>query len=340
MSQPVERTTGDDTREQALPLVIRPEAPGASLAEWASANGELVHEALSAHGALLFRDFAVPTAEAFERAAETICPQLFGEYGDLPREGVSGKVYGSTPYPHDQAILFHNESSHLHRWPMRIFFYCAIAAPKGGETPIVDCRRVYEMLRPEMRDTFSEKGLMYVRNYTRGLDVSWQEFFRTDDKAVVEEYCRSASIEFEWKPRGGLRTRQRCHAITRHPRTGEPVFFNQIALHHVSCLDPDVRQSLMMLFREEDVPRNVYYGDGTPIDDATVAEVRSTMDSAAASFRWHEGDVVALDNMLVAHSRNPYEGPRKIVVAMGDMFERAWLDSTDAARGAPATGTT
>jgi hypothetical protein len=27
-----------------------------------------------------------------------------------------------------------------------------------------------------------------------------------------------------------------------------------------------------------------------------------------------------LDNMLVAHSRNPFVGPRKIVVAMGEMF--------------------
>jgi hypothetical protein len=36
--------------------------------------------------------------------------------------------------------------------------------------------------------------------------------------------------------------------------------------------------------------------------------------------------VVMLDNMLAAHARDPYEGPRKIVVAMGAMFDRASLD--------------
>jgi alpha-ketoglutarate-dependent taurine dioxygenase len=37
----------------------------------------------------------------------------------------------------------------------------------------------------------------------------------------------------------------------------------------------------------------------------------------AISFRWERGDVLLLDNYLVAHGRNPYEGPRKILVAMG-----------------------
>ena len=28
-----------------------------------------------------------------------------------------------------------------------------------------------------------------------------------------------------------------------------------------------------------------------------------------------------VDNMLVAHARNPYAGPRKIVVAMGELHD-------------------
>ena len=38
-------------------------------------------------------------------------------------------------------------------------------------------------------------------------------------------------------------------------------------------------------------------------------------------FQWREGDVLMVDNMLVAHARNPYQGARKIVVAMGEMTE-------------------
>src|SRR5262249_30710512 len=205
--------------------------------------------------------------------ASTLCPELFGEYGDLPREAMGGKVYGSTPYPSDQPILFHNESSHMHRWPRKIFFFCMQAAAQGGETPIVDCRKVYARLNPELARRFREKGLLYVRNYTEGLDVSWQSFYGTQDRARVEEICRAAGTEFEWVGADGLRTRQRCPAVVRHPATGEESFFNQLQLHHVSCLEPAVRESLLSMMREEELPRNVFYGDGSRIEDSVMEEV-------------------------------------------------------------------
>jgi hypothetical protein len=67
----------------------------------------------------------------------------------------------------------------------------------------------------------------------------------------------------------------------------------------------------------------VTYGDGTPIDDETMAIVGRAYEACAVRFDWRQGDVVMLDNMLAAHARDPYEGPRKIVVAMGAMFDRA-----------------
>ncbi|EGH32999.1 syrP protein, putative, partial [Pseudomonas syringae pv. japonica str. M301072] len=42
----------------------------------------------------------------------------------------------------------------------------------------------------------------------------------------------------------------------------------------------------------------------------------------AVRFEWRKGDVVMLDNMLAAHARDPYEEPRLIVVAMGEMTAR------------------
>ena len=45
-------------------------------------------------------------------------------------------------------------------------------------------------------------------------------------------------------------------------------------------------------------------------------EVRAALQASQIEFQWHTGDVLALDNMLVAHGRSPYQGPRKILVAM------------------------
>ena len=301
-----------------LVLVVSPGVSDLDVAGWARDNREFINKKLTQHGAILFRDCHIESVAKFENLAKSVCSELFGEYGDLPREGVSGNIYGSTPYPADQTILFHNESSHTHRWPMKIWFHCVTAAQKGGETPIVDCRRVYQSLDPELRQLFAEKKLRYVRNYTDGIDVSWQEFFRTSDRVEVEAFCRNAGIEFEWKG-NGLRTYKVCQAVTTHPQTGETVFFNQLQLHHISCLEPSVRESVTTLFAEEDFPRNVYFGDGTPIPDDVVAEVLRVYRKVECSFPWREGDVLLLDNMLTAHSRNPYQGARKIVVALGEI---------------------
>jgi amino acid adenylation domain-containing protein len=302
-----------------LPLVIQPNIEDLDPFEFAQNNRELIETHSLKHGAILFRDFPVNTVSEFENFAQAICPQLFDNYGDLPREEISHKVYGSTPYPSDKAILFHNESSHLQQFPLKIWFFCVKAAQAGGETPIVDCRKIYQMLNPKLVETLTQKQLMYVRNFTEGLDVSWTKFFHTTDKTQVETYCRQQGMKWEWTDNNGLRTRQIRPAVAKHPKTGEMVFFNQLLLHHFSCLDADVRASLLSMFGEENLPRNVYYGDGSPIEDSIIEEISAVYREAAIAFPWHEGDVMMLDNMLAAHGRNPYIGSRKIVVAMGEI---------------------
>ena len=331
LSQVGDVRTGTLEPGQTLPLVIEPASGDIDLAEWATSNKEIVEQYLLQHGAILFRGFAVGSVSEFERTASAIFPELFGEYGDLPREEMGGKVYGSTPYPADETILFHNESSHMHRWPMLIWFYCVKAADQGGESPIVDCRQLYQSMDPAIREPFEQKGLMYVRNFTDGLDVSWQEFFRTNDKSTVEQYCRQNSIAWEWKGDNGLRTRQICPAVVRHPQTSELVFFNQVQLHHISCLAPAVRESLLSMMEEDDLPRNVYYGDGLPIDNSVMEYLVELSRNKCVSFPWQAQDVLMLNNMLVAHSRNPFVGERKIVVAMANLISNEQVEQPNSA---------
>jgi len=309
--------------DQPLPLIMQPAAEQVDLAEWAQNNREYVEQKLWRHGAILFRGFGLKGAKDFERVAASICRQLYAEYGDLPRENVAENVYTSTPYPADKAILYHNESSHMSSWPSKINFFCLTAAQEGGATPIVDCRRVYSGLNPGVRKKFEDTGLTYVRNFCEGLDVPWQRFFGSDNRAVVEKSCREAGTTCEWTGKDGLRISQRCQAVLRHPKTGEPSFFNQVQLHHVHCLDPEVRQSLLSMFRPEDLPRQVYYGDGSPIEDSVMDHVGEVYEKHAVRFQWQEGDMITLDNMLTAHGRDPFTGPRKIVVALGDMVTAA-----------------
>lgn len=312
---------------ETFPLVVYPKMNWLDPIGWARDNQEFIQKKLLEHGAILFRGFKVPAVTDFEQFALASCPALFGEYGDLPREEMGGNVYGSTSYPSDQAILPHNESSQMHCWPLKIWFHCVKAALVGGETPIIDCRKVYQSLDPAVRDVFARKGLMYVRNYVPGFDVAWQEFFRTNDRSEVEAYCRRVGLEFEWIGANRLRTRKICPAVAVHPKTGETVMFNQIQAHHVSCLEPSTREAMLSLFEMDELPRNVYYGDGSVIEDSVVDELREVYQKLAVTFPWQEGDILMLDNMLSAHARNPFTGPRKILVTMGEMFAAEDLQS-------------
>lgn len=303
----------------SLPLVIQPTINDVDLVSWLQQNRDYIETELLKHGGILFRGFNIKTASDFEQVAETICP-LFSEYNDLPREGVTSKVYGATPYPANRPILFHNESSHLHRFPQKIWFFSLKTADSGGETPIVDCRKIYQRLDPKLRDKLATKQLMYVRNYRPDLDVPWQQFFHTEDKAEVEAFCHQAGMKFEWKGKDILQTSIIRPAIMEHPKTGDKSFFNQIQLHHVSCLDSEVKDSLLSLFSPADLPRNVFYGDGSPIEEEEVQEIRNIYQEEQQSFSWQEGDVLLLDNILTAHGRNPYSGERKTVVAMGELM--------------------
>lgn len=302
-----------------LPCVIEPAIDGVVLADWCAAQRDWIDELLHEHGAILFRGFDLSTVEAFERAAKAAFGDLFAEYGDLPRNRAGEKIYESTPYPADQMILWHNESAHLPSWPMRIGFYCVKPATVGGCTPIIDTRALMHQLDADVIDAFRAKGLMYVRNFSDAIEPTWEQFFHTSDRTVVEEMCRAAGSEFEWRPDGSLRIIQRSRAVMRHPITHDEVFFNQLQHHHIACVDEETRDGLRALFDDDALPRHVYYGDGSPIPDQVMEHIGSVYENVTVRFTWQQGDMIVLDNMLTSHARDAFEGPRHIVVAMGQI---------------------
>jgi len=162
----------------------------------------------------------------------------------------------------------------------------------------------------------------YVRNLHGGrgarIGKSWQETFETTSRDSVETFCRQGRIAFEWKADGGLRLIQTGPATARHPRTGEKVWFNQLEQFHPSSNPPDVYEALQELFGDtpEEMPQYASFGDGTPVPGAMLADIRTAMDQQTVVFPWEHGDLMIIDNMLTAHGRAPYTGPRKILVSM------------------------
>jgi len=300
-----------------LPLLVEPADSSLTLQAAFEDLAAVVDAQLEHVGAILFRGFRDPGREGFrEFAAAFGHPLLNYDFASTPRSELSKGVYTATEYPPHQRIPLHNEQAYTLDWPLKIWFYCEQPAQQGGETPIADSRRIFQRLDPELRRRFAVRGLKYVRNYGNGLDLPWQRVFGTEDRNKVESYCRSHRIHWEWKRDGELRTSQVCQAIAQHPRTRAEVWFNQAHLFHVSGLEPAVREALLEVVEPQDLPRNVYYGDGTPIEDSALETVRGVLDEVKVIFPWRAADVLLLDNMLTAHARSTFKGPRKVLVAM------------------------
>jgi alpha-ketoglutarate-dependent taurine dioxygenase len=312
--------------DKPLPLVVRPIVKGVDLAVWAAHNREWIETRVLQHGALLFRDFAVKGVTEFEQCIQAISGEaLEYRFRASPRTQVQGHIYTSTEYPADQSIFPHNEHAYSPRFPLRLYFFCVTPAQQGGETPIGDTRHVLQAIPAPIRERFSHTNVMYVRNYGDGFGLPWQTVFQTTDRAEVEAYCRSVNIAVEWRDGNRLRTRHVGPAIVKHPRTGEEVWFNHATFFHVSTLEPSIRQALLAEFREQDLPQNTYYGDGTPIEPAVLEALRAAYRQAMIVFPWQQGDVLLLDNMLAVHGRQPFSGPRQVVVGMAEPLQSADL---------------
>ncbi|MBL8150716.1 MAG: TauD/TfdA family dioxygenase [Blastocatellia bacterium] len=307
--------------DQNLPLVVSPSVHEIDLAVWASSSLDFINQKLLEYGGILFRGFNIKGVADFEAFVKTVSKDILKyQERSTPRTELGNGIYTSTEYPSHQHIALHNEFSYAYTWPMKICFYCEQAPLEGGETPIADSRKVFQFISSKVRQAFIEKDVMYLRNYGVGIDLGWQEAFQTDRREDVEEYCRKAPIDFEWKDSGRLRTSQRRPSVIKHPKTEEMLWFNQTHLFHISNLSPEVQASMLNTFGVEDLPRNACFGDGTEIPLEMLEEVRLAYKQATVSFLWEVGDILLLDNMLVAHGRNPFIGERKILVAMSDPF--------------------
>ncbi|MFL6119593.1 TauD/TfdA family dioxygenase [Actinophytocola sp.] len=310
--------TATSLDEELLPHVFTAGDPGTPATEFAAARRSAIRERLHTRGAVLLRGFDVGGVDGFDAVVRAVsgAPLTYAERSS-PRHAIKGQVYTSTDYPPEEEIFLHNENSYQATWPLTLFFYCITPPLTRGATPLADTRQVYASIDPEIRADFAKRGWMVVRNFTDAFGVPWQQAFGTADRDEVAAYCARNGVEVEWT-RDGLRTRARRAAVHTHPASGEPVWFNHLTFFHVTTLSADLCAALREMVGEEDLPTNTYYGDGEPIPDEVVAHLRERYRTAQRRFDWQRDDVLIVDNMLAAHAREPFTGPRKIAVAMAE----------------------
>jgi hypothetical protein len=67
---------------------------------------------------------------------------------------------------------------------------------------------------------------------------------------------------------------------------------------------------------EEALGSHACYGDGSEVPISDLESVRSAYRRSEILFPWQAGDLLILDNVLAMHGRKPFDGARRVLVAM------------------------
>ncbi|MGW0551541.1 TauD/TfdA family dioxygenase [Streptomyces altiplanensis] len=289
-------------------------APGATAGLRAA-----VDEAVAAHGAVLLRGWRIADEASAEAAVRAVTSQPMAEYEPFaPRTEYRPGLHSSTEWPPDQPMCMHHELSYALRVPGRQVFVCLTAPEHGGAVALADGAAVLRDLPAALVNRFERHGWRLHRTHNGPVGVTWQQAFATEDRAELELYCKENGISCTWGPGGTLRTSRVRPAVVRHPGSGERVWFNQIAFLNEWTMDPAVREYLLFESGPDGLPFNTLCGDGTSLDRATVDLINEVYEAHTVREPWQDGDVLVVDNLRTAHSRDPYQGERRVAVALAD----------------------
>ncbi|MFD4246987.1 TauD/TfdA family dioxygenase [Streptomyces sp. NPDC058525] len=311
------RTPQQQQQQGALPPVLHIDTPAETMDWLARKRGSLL-SAIAEHGAVLVRgmDLHHPAQVGNILHCLGLAPMTERE-AFTPRQGYANGVYSSAKWPPNQPMCMHHELSYADTFPSVLLFACLSPPTVGGATALADSAAVLDALPSAVSERFAREGWLLARSYGNDIGASLAESFGTDDREEIEDYCRAHAITLAWQPDGTLVTRQRRPAVLRHPVTGRICWFNQIAFLNEWTIDPEVRAYLLAEYGPNGLPFNTFHGNGDSIPPETVGLINSVYEAHTVRRPWEAGDLLIVDNLRTAHSREAFQGPREVVVAMG-----------------------
>ena len=344
-----------------LPAVVerRADRPGLTLLPFVHARPAALRALLEQHGAVLFRGFGVADPDECEGVLTALGLKASAEYpfGVSPRYAVTKRVFKSTEYANFMVIPPHTEMAYLRWRPRWIAFYCDIAPERFGETPLYDMAAAFERLPAPLQRRLLGLEMSYVRHIRHKKAIvtferTIEETFGTRDRGAIEAFCREWDIRPSWIGDRFLRAETVLPAVAIHPETGRRCLNAQFINAHslisgIGRIAKRYPAPMRMLFnayiRFQYGKATVHYrsrpANGPDFTAAESAAIDRAVHGASTVFAWRCGDMIVIDNVRAAHGRLNVQGPRRILTALGDMYDARADRAGRAARGPTGVAT-
>jgi len=296
-------------------------------------QSSLIHE-LANHKALLLQSEEDPwSVHEFGHLLKSFNLKSYPYVGGaaprrlIPCDAGDDFIYTANEAPPEAVIPFHHELAQTKQPPIFLFFFCDEPSITGGETALIDSTLVYRYAaekHPEFMEKLRQHGARYVRTMPieddpkSPLGRSFYNTYQVKTIAEVEAKLNAIQgLEYEWLADGSLKVVTEpipaVKYISQHHAHGiyQWTFHNSVIAAFVGWQDD-----------RNDRLKAVRFGNDELMDPEVLEDIAAYMEANKVSYKWKKGDVFALHNQLVMHSRNSYEGTRRVYAAMfGDTQE-------------------
>ncbi|MCI0704599.1 MAG: TauD/TfdA family dioxygenase [Planctomycetia bacterium] len=312
--------TGQQTHGGSVfPLVLQCRDSAASLEtvrEWVAANREDLVAKAKRHGAILFRNFPLATAEDFDGFVAAFALPNFPYYESLSnavRVNRTPRVFTANEAPPSVTIYLHHEMAQTPIYPSKLFFFCEQPAETGGATPICRSDILWERLKeqcPAFARDCETRELRYSHvmpgenDAASGMGRSWQSTLRATTRDEAETRLRELGYSWEWLSDGLRVTTPVLPAVRKLP-DGRMTFFNQLIAAARGWKDS-----------RNDPSKAITFGDGSPLDRDAVLVAVELGDELSFDIPWQRGDVALVDNFVAMHGRRTFTGTRKVLASL------------------------
>ena len=290
-----------------------------STQDWLKENKIFIELKLEEHGAIIFKDLPVKTAEDFDQFVSSFNYDTFTYEESLSnavRINKTDKVFTANEAPREVEIFLHHEMAQTPTYPKNIFFFCKSASETGGETPLCRSDQLYEALLKADKalvESFEKFGVIYNSIMSSGDELisgqgrSWQKTLGVSSKNDAEEKLSKLGYSWNWIEDDNLSVTTKTLQATKELGNGQKSFFNQV-----------IAASLGWKKNSENQIAPVRFGNGEEIKESYIELISELAQSLTLLRSWQDHDILLIDNYRVMHGRKPFAGNknREVLVSL------------------------